>query len=193
MSRQEDLQYVSQKTLLVSVYLSVCLAHIEHTCWRPSICLYVCLSVCQPSELSCPAEEAAAVQAARRADKLSSKMKRSLQARADKLGSLGCTVAVTHLSRKGRISHITSAPLLEALQACTPEQQLALEQELQKGPEKLIQLLRVGRVGLAVNHVIATRCPCSMSVLCVVRCALACCVGLLYQYAAAAKSHASAV
>ena len=89
------------------------------------------------------AEEAAAAQAARRADKLSSKMKKSLQARADKAGSLGCKVALTHFSRKGRLSQIASASLSEALEACTPEQQLALQQELQKGPEKLLQLLRV--------------------------------------------------
>ncbi len=89
------------------------------------------------------AEEAAATQAARRADKLTSKMKKSLQARADKLGTLGCKVALTHLSRKGRLSQIATASLSEALEACTPEQQLALQQELQKGPEQLLQLLRV--------------------------------------------------
>ncbi|DBA98362.1 TPA: hypothetical protein ACH3X3_012378 [Trebouxia sp. C0006] len=88
-------------------------------------------------------EEAAATQAARRADKLTSKMKKSLQARADKLGTLGCKVALTHLSRKGRLSQIASASLSEALEACTPEQQLALQQELQKGPEQLLQLLRL--------------------------------------------------
>ena len=71
-------------------------------------------------------------------------MKKSLQARADKLGTLGCKVALTHLSRKGRLSQIASASLSEALEACTPEQQLALQQELQKGPEQLLQLLRVG-------------------------------------------------
>ena len=70
-------------------------------------------------------------------------MKKSLQARADKLGTLGCKVDVTHLSRKGKVSHFTSTSLSEALQACTPEQQLALQQEVQKGPEKLLQLLRV--------------------------------------------------
>jgi len=89
------------------------------------------------------AEEAAATQAARRADKLTSKMKKSLQARADKLGTLGCKVALTRLSRRGRLSQIASASLSEALEACTPEQQLALQQELQKGPEQLLQLLRV--------------------------------------------------
>ncbi len=71
-------------------------------------------------------------------------MKKSLQARADKLGTLGCKVALTHLSRKGRLSQFASASLSEALEACTPEQQLALQQELQKGPEQLLQLLRVG-------------------------------------------------
>lgn len=89
------------------------------------------------------AEEAAATQAARRADKLTSKMKKSLQARADKLATLGCKVALTHLSRKGRLSQIATASLSEALEACTPEQQLALQQELQKGPEQLLRLLRV--------------------------------------------------
>lgn len=89
------------------------------------------------------AEESAATQAARRADKLASKMKKSLQARADKLGTLGCKVALTHLSRRGRLSQIASASLSEALEACTPEQQSALQQELQKGPEQLLHLLRV--------------------------------------------------
>lgn len=88
-------------------------------------------------------EETAALQAARRADKLSSKMKRSLQARADKLNSLGCKVALTHLSRKGKVSHINSASVTEALQKSSPEQQLAMQQELQKGPEHLIQLLKL--------------------------------------------------
>ena len=88
------------------------------------------------------AEETAALQAARRADKLSSKMKRSLQARADKLDSLGCSVALMHLSRKGTVSHINSASVTEALQGCSAEQQLAMQQEMQKGPDQLIQLLK---------------------------------------------------
>lgn len=74
--------------------------------------------------------------AVRRADKLSSKMKRSFQARADKLGTLGCKVALTHLSRKG-------ASLKQALQACRAEQQLAMQQELQDKPDALLQLMQM--------------------------------------------------
>lgn len=74
--------------------------------------------------------------AVRRADKLSSKIKRSFQARADKLGTLGCKVALTHLSRKG-------ASLKQALQACRAEQQLAMQQELQDKPDALLQLMQV--------------------------------------------------
>lgn len=70
-------------------------------------------------------------------------MKRSLQARADKLGTLGCKVALTHLSRKGRVSHINSASLTQALQASTPEQQLAMQQQFQDKPDVLLQLMQV--------------------------------------------------
>ena len=89
------------------------------------------------------ADEEAAAQAVRRADKLSFKMKRSLRARADKLGSLGCKFALTHLSRKGRVSHINSASLMQALQACTAEQQLAMQQQLQDKPDALLPLMQV--------------------------------------------------
>ncbi|KAL3131799.1 hypothetical protein ABBQ38_007515 [Trebouxia sp. C0009 RCD-2024] len=87
-------------------------------------------------------DEEAAAQAVRRADKLSSKMKKSLQARADKLGTLGCKVALTHLSRKGRVSQINSASLKQALQACTAEQQAAMQQQLQDKPDALLQLMK---------------------------------------------------
>ena len=89
------------------------------------------------------ADEEAAAQAVRRADKLSSKMKRSLQARADKLGSLGCKVALTHLSCKGHVSQINSASLTQARQARTAEEQLAMQQQLQDKPDALLQLMQV--------------------------------------------------
>ena len=78
------------------------------------------------------------------ADKLSCKKKKKiLQARADKLGTLGCKVALTQLSCKGQVSQINSASLMHALQACTAKQQLAMQQQLQDKPDALLQLMQV--------------------------------------------------
>ena len=89
------------------------------------------------------ADKEAAAQAVRRADKLSSKVKKSLQARADKLGALGGKVALTHQSRKGRVSQINSSSLTDALQGCSPQQRLAMQQQLQDKPDALLQFMQV--------------------------------------------------
>lgn len=77
----------------------------------------------------------------RRADKLSSRIKRGLQARADRLGTLGCKVAPAHLSHKGHVSQRNSASLTQALPACTAEQQLAIQQQIKTS--LMLQLMQV--------------------------------------------------